>query len=184
MSAKLRNMLVLLGFISAAVGVITVYTPKDDTTKGELLDAGVSSYVGVDVTCLASRLTDAGTREYKTKTVGAKYDSVTLSLILPPLQGGAVEWYRPDLCRKESTANLAEGASADVPDECACSSGVGACNWRGPDGGGAVQAAPTRQTLPVGNWSGAGCVRKPCGSVLSRDGGKPWDDSWPSGCPR
>lgn len=47
------------------------------------------------------------------------------------------------------------------PSPCACSPGA-ACNFLPPDGGAAIAAPKTGNTLAEGRWSGAGCVRKPC----------------------
>lgn len=61
---------------------------------------------------------------------------------------------------------------------CACSSGSG-CTWSA-DGG----AAPVGRTLLRGEWSGAGCVGKPCSTRLEKDdAGETVDRTWPAACP-
>lgn len=110
------------------------------------------------------------------------------TVVYPPKLAKRAEYFRPDLT-SDVDSNCSDGVLCDqsndgdnnqddadplveTPFECACAKNATCLS---PDGG----AAPLSVTLQPGQWSGAGCKPKPCGSLWIGSG----DSSWPAVCP-
>lgn len=162
--------------VAVVAGVATLpFIAKQDTTKAELVDAGIR--VDCNLRRIAcSAYVDGGYQERE----------FTVALC-PPGDGGPMEsiWPRKvaafrDYLIDENTGCRIIGTPADIdlnedPPEragsCACHAPtIGPCS----DDAGRILA---RNEASPGTWTGSGCVPKPCGALLGRYG-------WPNVCPQ
>lgn len=196
---KLRNLLVPVGIV--VVGGLSLFLalPKPDTTRAELVDAGIlehcdPAHLECQVRNHCRELPDGGLRP--------RYGTVEAKGYLCQRQGMdalVVRWPRnaqrecyelvgDDACRFVSDAgtcsdsavcNDASGTPVrQATDRCACrNNDAGPCRVPNPDGGTALMI-PLGVTVSA-PFAGAGCVRKPC-DVFDGEQGQ----DWPEACPR
>lgn len=178
MTERLKAMLVLLGVVATAGGAVSVWRLRPDVTRAEAVDAGIlNGGVRTTVAVEGRRLLSDGGYVYGSGHVDGVWRSADRDLVIDPPND--VEVFRPDKPRRDDAAgNIDAGAIKARQDDCACRGASGSCLLN--DGG----PAPFGVTLERGEFSGAGCVRKVCGGVLTVEGGVAVDKTWPGGCPQ
>jgi hypothetical protein len=178
MSAKLKSMLILLGVVGVAGGAVQVWRLRPDVTRQQVADEGImTGGVRTTVAVEGRRLLSDGGYQYGSGHVDGVWRATDRDLILDPPNN--VEVFRPDRPRRDDGAGrVTAGTITTRADDCACRGSSGSCLYT--DGG----TPPFGVTLHEGEWTGAGCVRKVCGGVLTVENGVPVDPTWPAGCPQ
>lgn len=189
MNPKLRSLFVYVGPILAAGGLVVVanvWAPRQGTTRGEAIDAGIGEGVALEVVCDLYRELPSGRHQHARERLRARWFGATDELLFterPEGRGWRVrEGDRGLRCRRLQPAESTLGAgveSAPEPFECACSSGSN-CEEQLPDGG--WIPARVGNSIPEGMpWRGAGCVPRAC--MVYGDGVGGTDEGWPAACP-
>ena len=184
MSPKLRSLLVggIGGIATVIAGTaVVLYVPTADTTRADLVDAGVTAdFTPRKLSCWA--LIDGGYKQFapivavsKTLNPDGTRDTIWPRSAIPFREALSDE---NTSCRPVATLTWAQvadffAAPADDVPPCACNPGDGGCY--SADGG----AAPMRQTLQPGEFIGPNCVPKLCQEYLRPSGG---ETSWPARC--
>jgi hypothetical protein len=177
MTQKLKSMLILIGIVSLAGGAVQVWRLRPDVTRQQVADEGImTGGVRTTVAVEGRRLLSDGGYQYGSGHVDGVWRATDRDLIIDPPNN--VEVFRPDRPRRDDAAGqVTAGTMSTRADDCACRGSSGTCTYT--DGG----VPPFGVTIPEGQFVGAGCVRKVCGSVLTVVNGVPVDPTWPSGCP-
>jgi hypothetical protein len=177
MTPKLKSMLILLGTVALVGGPVAVWRLRPDVTRQQVADEGImTGGVRTTVAVEGRRLLSDGGYQYGSGNVDGVWRATDRDLIIDP--PNSVEVFRPDRPRRNDAAgNVTAGTMVDRLDDCACRPAVGVCTYT--DGG----VPPFGVTIPEGEWTGAGCVRKVCGGVLTVENGVVVDPTWPAGCP-
>ncbi len=182
MNPTLRSLLVAVAILG---GGVVIWTAAPGVTQADLQAAGIGACVTRERDCTvrdepggASICPDAG--RYCRKTIALK--------VCNEADGGKAVIMRPAhvrliaddgaWCGPARASALAEGTAQDVPFDTACAASS-ACKLT--DGG----AAPLGITLSAGTFiQSAACIPKAPVGLFVTDGGAPFDETWPAGCPQ
>lgn len=182
MSPKLQALMISLGFVAVlsggTVALREVFAPRQGVTVAQLVDAGIGDCNLRTVRCqVVSPSGRMRTQEGKARVCGGD------PILSPAFRDMAAQGWSALRCTNVGAAAGGESELADVADECACSSGANCTAQRIRRAGGLAVAAALPNGATAGpdqawqNFSGAGCVAKPCTETF---GGM----EWPAGCPR
>jgi hypothetical protein len=196
---KLKALLVPVAIITVGGLSLLIAYPRQGTTRGELLDAGIEeacdvAHLECQVRNHCRSLPDGGQRP--------RYGTVEVKGYLCQRQGIdalVVRWPRnaqrecyeligDNACRFVTDAGTCTDPSVcddsngtpvrQATDRCACRRpDAGQCRTPNPDGGTPLQT-PLGVTIQP-PFGGAGCVAKPCDEFEGEQG-----ESWPEACPR
>lgn len=146
----------------AVIAGLAVYIVLPTADRADLVDAGAAACSPVLVRC---EIYNENTGNYR--TVQTKALKCGTDLVLPRVPA-RISVFRVDNCDildpngcNDPTACVdGDTASfkADV-DRCGCAADPATCTWTGGS------PTPKGTTFDPGTWSGAGCVRKPCGEI-------------------